>query len=588
MRYNDDLCERSKIKFSSFKQAWKILAEHKRLMCYIAGMVVVSGLLMGGLPLVLRHIIDDVVPQKNTLLVLKFSGLYFALLIGSITIQYFQELTAGLMGIDIVATIKRRLFKHVLNLSVSFFDKMGTGKLISRIESDSEKLLMLFSAVTIQFLSALLAIVISLSVMFATNAKLALFALIIAPICFGGVLVIFSRMRPMFRYDRELYSKIVGFLGEHIKAIPLLRNLNRLDWSHQTLVRLNHDRFKYSFRLFIIENLVWFSVLLVPQLIIAIILYKSVAGIAAGAISVGTVWMFVQYVERIIHPIFMVSEQIAELQRALGSADRIFEILNQKNNVPDGQQEISFKREIRFENVYFQYSENDPIINNVSFSVQKGETVAIVGPTGSGKTTLISLLARFYDPQSGTILIDGINIRNCRKSSLRSKMSIVLQDAFLFSGNVLENLRLGRDDISDQQVISTAKSLGVWNFVQNWPRQEQTELLEEGANFSHGERQLLSFSRAMTFDPEILLLDEATSSIDSKTEKLIQQNLKQMTRGRTAIIVAHRLSTIQEADKILFVNKGKIEEFGTHQELLAKEGLYHNLFQSQNSEMVLQ
>ncbi|MBF0300457.1 MAG: ABC transporter ATP-binding protein, partial [Oligoflexia bacterium] len=334
------------------------------------------------------------------------------------------------------------------------------------------------------------------------------------------------------------------------------------------------------------EMLIWFVLMLAPQLSIAAILYLSVGWIRNNSITFGTVWMFIQYVQSAIHPLFMISEQIGEIQRSMGAADRLLDTLETKPQVPEGRiafENFQFKNSITFKDVTFAYTKEKTVLHNVSFTIEKGKSLAIVGATGSGKTTIISLLSRFYDPNvnGGKILIDGIDIKDLTFKALRSKIGLILQDVYLFPGSVLDNLRMFRTDIGEEQVRSAAIQMDIENFIERLPNSIYTELVEDGKNLSFGERQLLSFARALTFNPEILIMDEATSSIDPETEMKIQRSMNKLLKDRTAIIIAHRLSTVQNADKIIVLDKGELVEEGNHQELLAKNGLYFNLYTTQ-------
>jgi len=582
-----DLSEnKGKISASTLKRILPFFEGQKWIMVLAVLAVILATAAITSLPLVFREMVDKAIPSKDPDLIIIIGLSYLGLLVFHGTVEYFQNLIVGYMGIDIVNNIKLKMFKHIITLSVKFFDKNGTGSLISRIESDSQKLFMLFSTVGLQMLGAFLTIIISLFIMFLTNVKLSLIVVSIVPVYMIGTFVIFKKMRPMFRKDRELYARISSFLGEHLKAIPLLKNLNNINWSKKKFFQINEAKWRYEFKIFIIEQLVWFILMLVPQIIIAVILYKSVEWVSIGAITIGTVWMFIQYIQAALHPLIMLSEQLSEVQRAFGSADRIFEILDMKRDIVEGEiksEDFSFDKEISFNNVSFHYDEVKPILKNVSFSIKKGTTVAIVGPTGSGKTTIISLLARFYDPIEGTVSIDGTDIKNLSFAALRDRINLVLQDIYLFPGNITDNLRVLRNDITKEAVEDATKIMDIYEYISSLPAGFETELKEEGANISFGERQLLSFSRALTFKPEILMMDEATSSIDPYTEEKIQKSMKKLLKGRTSIIIAHRLSTITHADNILVIDKGEIAEQGTHKELVEIEnGIYADLYRAQS------
>ncbi|MDA3837362.1 MAG: ABC transporter ATP-binding protein [Candidatus Delongbacteria bacterium] len=575
---------KAKVSTSTLKRILVFFKGHEKAIILAILAVVLTTVLNAALPLVFREMVDNAIPSKDLNLVFKYASFYLVLLILFGVIQYFEMLIVGFMGIDIVNNIKNVMLKHMMTLSISFFDKLGSGRLISRIEADSQKLFMLFSSIGLSLLNGILNIFIAVSIMLATNVKLTMFVLAISPVYLLGTYLIFSKMRPMFRKERELYATIVNFLSEHIKAIPLLRNLNNLEWSKKKFHKMNEEKRWYEFRIYILEQSIWFVMMLCPQIVIALILYNSVDWIKEDIITIGTVWMFIQYIHLAIQPLIMISEQIRELQRAFGAADRIFEILDTEPEVKDSDKpvtDLNFSSKIEFKNVSFQYEPDKPVLIDLSLTIDKGTTVAIVGATGSGKTTIISLLSRFYDPDNGSIMIDGIDIKDIKQSTLRSKMSLVLQDIFLFPGNIMDNLRVLRNDISEEKVVDATKKMGIYNYLKNFPQSFNTELSEDGSNLSFGERQLLSFSRALTFDPEILIMDEATSSIDPYTEAEIQRSMSKLLKGRTSIIIAHRLSTIEHADKIIVLDQGKLVEQGTHHELMKIKGLYANLYWTQ-------
>ncbi len=539
------------------------------------------------LPLIFRELIDTALLSGNSTTVLFFCLLYFMALISHKILEYVQNIVVGFMGLEIVSQIKEELLNHILHLSVSFFDKNNSGILISRIESDAQKLYTLFTTAGLQTFNAFLNIVIPVVVMSFINIKLSLVVLLISPVYIVSTIILYKKVRPMFRKDRELYSEISGFLTEHLKAIPVLKSLNNQNWSKNKLAAINREKREHELKINILKMSTRFILMLVPQLAIVIVLYKSVDWISAGSITFGTVWMFIQYIQAAIFPLIVISEEIGQIQQAFGSAERIFGLLDTRSDISEGFiRKCRFNHDIRFNNVSFYYEKNKPILNNITFSIKKGSTVAIVGPTGSGKSTIIALLARFYDPIKGTITIDGINIKDFKFEALRQKVNLISQDIQLFPGNVTDNLRMFKSNISIEKVYESCKKLGVYDDIVNLPEGFNTKLANDGSNISFGESQLLSFSRAMTFNPEILIMDEATSSIDPNTEAKLQNNLSILLDGRTSIIVAHRLSTIVHADNILVIEKGNLVEQGSHVDLLNRNGLYADLHYSQTEKSI--
>ena len=581
MHFLDD-GPKGQVKLATIRRILPFFKNHKPQVYFSVLFVILGTGLTSSLPLLFRHLIDVGIPSRAFDTILLIGLAYLGLLVLRGVLQFIQSIVLGYMGIDIVNDLKLKLFEHILGLSMKFYDKNPPGKLISRIESDSQKLFLLFSQVGLQIMWAILTLIISLVIMISSDPSLALIVLALLPLYMVGTFIVFKYMRAMFRKEREMYAKITGFVGEHIKAIPVLRNLNIIDWSKSKFFHLNKDLAHYNVKIYSINESIWYFLFLAPQMAVAMILYKSVPELLAGTRTIGTVWMFIQYIQMAIMPLIMIAEQFGEVQRAFGAADRIFDILDTKSEVSGGSEEpISFQKNIRFENVNFSYDGEKQVLKDASFEIEKGKTLAIVGPTGSGKTTIISLLTRFYDPQQGKILIDGQDIKNYCRKSLREKMSLVLQEIFLFPGSLLDNLRVLRDDIPEKTAKDAAKIIGLDEHFNTLARGYETELSEDGGNLSFGERQLLSFSRALTFDPEILIMDEATSSVDPYTESKIQMSMERLFKGRTSIIVAHRLTTVEKADKILVLVDGKVIEEGSHKVLIAKKGFYENLYSTQ-------
>lgn len=575
-----------KLKLSLIPKIAQLFQGHHGKIVLALGFAFASTLFLVGLPLLFRRIIDDGIAKSNATLTLYLALGYLVMTVLYRTFEYLQTVLVGSMGISIVNSLKMKLLKHTLTLSIRFFDKTETGKLISRIESDSQRMFMLFSSVGLQLFSSSLIILFSFAVMFTVNVEFTLYVLCCAPLFLGSAIIVFSRMRPMFRKDREIYSQITGFAGEHISAIPLLRNLKSIEWSRNKFLALNREKTKFSFKVEAIEASFWGVMFLTPMIATTIIFYLGSNQIASGVMTIGTLLLFYQYITGIMMPLITISEQISEVQKAFASSERIFDLLATQPEVKNPVIPATvpeFSDCIKFENVTFGYSDS-PILKNVSFDIKKGTSVAIVGATGAGKTTITSLLTRWYDVQSGKITLDGINIKDFRQQDLAKIMSFVMQDIYLFPGSIRDNLRAMRIDIPDSQVEEAIRSLDIEHIIARFENGLDTVLSENGKNLSFGERQLLSFARALTFQPEILIIDEATSSVDPATEARLQDSLLTLLEGRTSIIIAHRLSTIVHADKIVVMDQGQLAEEGTHDELLLQNGIYARLYHLQSGQ----
>jgi ATP-binding cassette subfamily B protein len=576
---------KGRVKFSILKRLLPFLEFQGKKIIIALMLGILSALAASSLPLVFREVIDHALPSLQFDKILLAGGAYFFLLVFQGSIEYFQSLILGLLGLESMARIKSHLFAHILSLKISYFGKTQTGKIISRIESDTQKLFMLFSSVSIRIFSAALTILFSFVIMFIANARMALFAVLLFPVLIVVTGVLFKKIKPKYKKERAIYAGITGFLEEHLKAVFLLKNLGAVAWSQKKFEGLNEKKKAIDTRINTYENIIWFLLFLSFQLVVSAILYNSVDWVRTNFITIGTVWLFIQYLESMIGPVMIISEQVGEVQRAFSAAERIFEILDtEKNTVEqlDFGKHVSFEKQIRFKNVSFGHEKDLPVLKNISFTIPKGTSLGIVGKTGCGKTTLISLLAGLYIPDKGEILFDGDDIRELSLRSVRSKLSLILQEIVLFPGTIMENLVLFRKDVSHEAVIKATHDMGVHDQIMAHSRGFSTNLAENGKNLSSGERQLLSFARALAFSPEILIMDEATSAVDPKTERDIQSALKKLLHGRTSLIIAHRLSTLRYVDNIIVLDRGEIVEEGPPDTLLNNsDGIFATYYRAQ-------
>jgi ATP-binding cassette subfamily B protein len=483
------------------------------------------------------------------------------------------------------------VFQHLQRLSLKFYDHNPIGRLITRVTNDVEVLNDMFSSGIVMVFSDVFTIAGIFYFMFSMNWKLALVTLSVLPFLFYGTFLFRRKARETYRDVRIQIARINTFMQEHITGMLVDQIFNREKKSYSKFSDINAAHRDANIRSIFYYAVFYPGVDLIGAVAVGLIIWYAGHNALEGIVTVGTVMAFVQFNEMFWRPIRDLSEKYNILQTAMASSERLFQLLDDKTvlNIPSTVLPLKQVRgDIEFRNVYFTYdpptdNEHSPnwILKNISFSIKQGQTVAIVGHTGAGKTTIINLLSRFYDIQQGEILIDGINIQHFNPKDLRKYIAVVLQDVFLFSGDIQNNIHLGDETIPFERVKAAARLVGANRFIDALPNTYSAEVKERGATLSVGQKQLLSFARALAFNPRILVLDEATSSVDTETEQLIQRAIKKMLHGRTSIVIAHRLSTIQSADKIIVLHKGEIREMGNHQELLALNGIYRKLYELQ-------
>jgi ATP-binding cassette subfamily B protein len=546
--------------------------------------VIVVGLDLLG-PLFVSEVLDalgeDEIPYVKIIVIVVMY--LVALFIGAF-VAYKQTIILQITGQKIIYNIRQDVFNHIEGFSISQYNKIPIGKLVTRATSDVDTLNMLYTDVIINLLRDVLTIVGVFVIMFIKSPILALYISAITPLIFIVSFVFRKFSRKAYRKVRANVSIINAFLSEHLSGMKLIQIFNRENKKYQEFVdknkKLNHSHYQRV----IAFSLYRPTIYLLYISAIIIVLWVGSNQVLNGIITYGVLFAFTQYVNRFFQPIQNLAEQFDTLQSAFTSGERIFEILDQEPIIKDKDDAIEitdFKGKIEFKNVWFAYNEGEWILRDVSFKVNPKETMALVGATGSGKTTIISLIVRNYDIQQGEILIDDINIKDIKLDSLRRHIGQMLQDVFLFSGTIESNIRLRNEEITDAEILESCKYVNADQFIQKLPKKYDEPVRERGNNFSSGQKQLLSFARTLVHKPKMMILDEATANIDTETEKLIQESLKKMMNIGTTIVVAHRLSTIQHADQIIVMRKGKIIEKGNHQELLKNKGHYYQLYQLQ-------
>ena len=515
----------------------------------------------------------------TVLIIYLFRGLLYEL--GSYYSNYFMTNAVQSMTQD----LRNEMTEKINRIPVSFFDKHQFGDLLGRFTSDVETVSNALQQSFLQIVNAVLTIVLVMGMVLYLNFQLALVVILSIPVTYFGARSILKRSQPYFKEQAAILGRMNGYVQENLTGFNVLKLYGREETSHKEFSEITDDLQRVGFKASFISGLMMPALHVVSDLTYLIVAVLGGLQVIAGRLTVGNMQAFVQYVWQVSQPIQNITQLAGQMQSAKSSLDRIFDILDETEEVKGEELEIlePLTGQVTFQHVDFQYVENKPLIRDFNLEVQPGEMVAIVGPTGAGKTTLINLLMRFYDVTAGAILVDGQDIRQLSRQDYRRQFGMVLQDAWLYEGTIKENLRFGNLDASDEEIIEAAKAANVDHFIRTLPGGYNMEMNQESSNISLGQKQLLTIARALLANPKILILDEATSSVDTRLELLIQKAMKRLMKGRTSFISAHRLSTIQEANKILVLKDGQIIEQGNHESLLQAKGFYYNLYQSQFS-----
>ncbi|MDF2960083.1 MAG: multidrug transporter permease [Paenibacillus sp.] len=523
--------------------------------------------------------------------ILNLSWIYLALMAVSALFSYGQRYLLQASANRIIRRMRDDVFAHINRLPIRYFDNLPAGKVVSRITNDTEAIKDLYVTVLANFFSGSLYIVAILGAMFLLDARLALICMLIIPILAVWIVIYRKFAAAYNRVIRSTLSEMNGMINESIQGMPIIQAFRREKKQESEFETYNKRYFDYRNKLLNLNSLTSHNLVGVLRNVafISMIWYFSGVslGTVTGGVSLGVLYAFVDFLNRMFHPIVNIVNQLPNMEQAFVSAERVFVLMNEEGEEVSDQTMPRYKGNVRFDNVWFSYKEGEPVLKGISFEAKQGQTVALVGHTGSGKSSILNLLFRFYDVDSGAISIDGQELRSMPRQSLRNHMGIVLQDPFLFTGTIASNVSLGHPAISRERIEKALQDVGAERLLAHLAQGIDEPVIEKGSTLSAGQRQLISFARALAFDPAILILDEATSNIDTETEAVIQEALDVVKKGRTTFVIAHRLSTIKSADLILVLERGEIMERGTHDELMAAGGMYYHMYELQQGKGTL-
>lgn len=551
-------------------------------------LTIVIGIIGPVRPLLVSWAIDDHIAVGDYTGLLNITIILIILLTISGIFQYAHTYLSGWLGQYIIKDIRIKLYEHLLKMQLKFFDKTPIGRLVTRNVSDIETLSDVFSEGLAALVADVLQLVFILVFMFYLDWKLTLVSLSTFPLLVVSTYIFKEKIKQAFNEVRTAVSNLNSFVQEHITGMTIVQFFNSEKREFQKFKEINQEHRRAN-----IKSVLYYSIYypvseVIQALGIGLIVWFGAKGVIQEYATFGDLTAFIMYLNMFFRPIRQIADRYNTLQMGIVSSSRIFDLLDSQDQIPNDGNFIPEQLEgtVEFKNVWFAYLDEDYVLKDISFKVEKGKTIALVGATGAGKSSVINLLSRFYDINKGEILIDGVPVKDFEIKALRNNIGVVLQDVFLFSNTIEENINLGNFNISRKKIYETAELVGAKSFIERLPGKLEYNVMERGVTLSVGQRQLISFIRAMVYDPKIIVLDEATSSVDSETEELIQNAIQKMMSGRTSIVIAHRLSTIQNADKILVLDRGRIVEEGSHGELMAKNGFYTQLYNMQYKEVV--
>ncbi|HIB36402.1 ABC transporter ATP-binding protein [Mesonia sp.] len=571
--------------FDLFKRLLRYTQPYKLTFYFVA----IAAILLSGFavarPYLTKLTIDESIVPKDGENLLLYVGLMIGALVLEVVCQFSFIFFANWLGQQVVRDIRVNLFEHMLNFKKQYYDKSAVGRLVTRAVSDIETIASIFSQGLFMIISDLLKMLVVLGVMFFMSWKLTLLVLAVLPFILYATRVFQKKMKVAFEEVRTQVSNLNSFVQERITGMKIVQIFGREETEYERFKDIN-DKHRNAWVRTVWYNSIFFPIAEISSSITIglIVWFGGLRVVEGNTLSLGTVVMFIELAQMLFRPLRQIADKFNTLQMGMVAANRVFGILDTESTIENnGNKEAkNLVGEIQFKDVRFSYIENEEVLKGISFEVKAGETIAIVGATGAGKSTIINLLSRFYEIDSGSISVDNINIKDFTLKSLRNEIAVVLQDVFLFADTIMSNITLNNESITEAEVIQAAKQIGVNKFIETLPNGYYYNVKERGVMLSSGQRQLIAFLRAYVSNPSILVLDEATSSVDSYSEQLIQEATDKITKGRTSIVIAHRLATVKKADKIIVMDAGQIVEIGNHQQLLQQEnGYYRNLYEVQ-------
>lgn len=535
-------------------------------------------------PYLTKIAVDNYIAKNDYKGLINIIALILLSLVLQAVITYVMQFATKLMGQKTLFDLRMEIFEHLQKLSLRFFDRTPIGRLVTRVTNDVEALSELFSSGIIMIFSDIFIIAWIFIFMIIMDLNLALVTMSVIPVLIYATFLFRKKVRQNYRDVRYHLARLNSYMQEHISGMNIVQIFNKEENEFERFKNINEEYKKANIQSIFYHAVFYPAVELISSIAVALIIWYGGGEVLRNNLSIGVLFAFIQYTEMFFRPVRDLAEKYNILQTGMASSERIFKLLDNKTFVKNPENSIqlgNIKGKIEFKDVWFAYNGEDYVVKGISFIINPGETVAIVGATGAGKSSIVNLLMRFYDLNKGQILIDNIDISKIHEQELRKHIALVLQDVFIFSGDIKSNINLWNDEIGMEKIKEAARIVGADSFIEKLSQGYDEEVKERGATLSLGQKQLISFARALAFNPKILILDEATASIDTESEQMIQKAISKLLKGRTSIVIAHRLSTIKNSNKIIVLHKGEIREVGTHYELLAKKGIYYRLYQLQ-------